>query len=1538
MSKKCSTFAAAKVNNEYSMKKHILGLDLGTNSIGWAVVTEEDNQKRISCAGSRIIPMDAKLMGDFESGNSISQTKDRTQARGIRRLYERHALRRERLNRVLTILSFLPDHYTKEQNRYGQLNKGAEPKLAWDIVDGKYSFLFKSSFLEMVKEFRNVHPELLVNGRNIAYDWTIYYLRKKALTQPISKQELAWILQQFNQKRGYNQARGEEEEQKENKRQEFITQKVISVRDTGEKSKGKPIYEVCLENGWSFTKESKYPLDWEGKTKNFIVSTTINSDGTDAIDKDGKVRRTFRAPADDDWGLLKLKTQHDIDASHKTIGEFIYDALLQNPDQKIIGQLVRVVDRKYYKDELKRILDTQKQFIHELQNGDLYDECIHALYPQNDAYRNSIAGKDFTYLLLNDIILYQRPLKSKKSLINECPYEYHVYKDKEGKWQRQYLKCISKSHPIYEEFRLWQFVENLHIYREAANGIGKEDCTTEYIANKAELISWLLTQKEVSEKSLLTQLVGKNKIKGLSWNFVSENDKKYPAAPVSSTIIGTIIEAGGDINTLTDPFEIRKNKHHRKLSGKEQDEKAKKNNRIINNLEQIWHMLYSISDKSQLLAALKHYAETNHLSDVFVEKLGKMKPFSDYGAYSEKATRKLLNLMRSGECWSEDAIDAQTKSRIEHIRTGEVDDSVSERVREKLDTMHEVKDFQGLPLWLAEYVVYDVRKNDTKWEKPEDIDKYLQSFRLHSLNNPIVEQVVMESLRTVRDIWKQEGHIDEIHIELGRDLKQNAEQRKKTMLRQQENEKANLRAKLFLQEFMNPEMDVEGVHAYSPSQQELFRIYEDGVLSANKPDDDTQRIINELSALKQPSLQDIKKYRLWLDQKYVSPYTGEIIPLAKLFTPAYQIEHVIPQSRFFDDSMSNKVICEAEVNARKDRMLAHEFIAKCGGEKITLSGGKVVQILSLQAYEDTIKKNFAGDPRKQEKLMLDEIPEKFVARQMNDSRYISRLMMQLLSNIVREKISNTEYEPEAVSKNLIVCNGTTTTRLKKDWGINDVWNKIILPRFERLNQIQNTTVFTAKTANGHIIPNVPLELKQGFEKKRIDHRHHAMDAIVIAFTTRNHVALLSNESALDKDEKARYDLQTLLRKREVWRSGDGKEHYKFTDFIAPYDGFQKDVQETLENIVVSFKQNLRVINKSNNRSIRFVDGKKQMVRQKKGENWSIRKSLHKATVFGEVNLRKKKYANLTYALQHVDDIVEKDLRAKLRELLQEGKNEKQIKQYFASEPDVWADVNLKRIEVYYYTKDTNDHYYAVRTALDESFTEDYIRNKVTSEAIQKILLAHLERCNNDPKLAFSPDGIEKMNADIQTLNNGVPHKSIYKVRTYEKAEKFAVGQIGAKSKKFVEADKGTNLFFAVYSTKMEDGSEKRSFVTIPFKAAVDCQKQGKKEWRTCLDKWVHDKSLVTEDAKLSFILSPGDLVYVPKSDSTLKMDRSRIYKFVSSSEVDAYFIPVAVASPIINKVEYSQLNKVSRISAEEPLIKEICIPIKVDRLGNIIAQ
>ena len=207
--------------------KKILGLDLGTNSIGWAVVNAETTDSGlqptgIANAGSRIIPMDAKELSDFEGGKqSITPTHERTQARGTRRLYERRALRRERLNRVLNIMGFLPEHYAKHLNRYGQLIKGHEPKLAWcPDGDGKVEFLFRTSFNEMLEEFYAIHPECRNAEKKIPYDWTVYYLRKKALSQAITKEELAWLLMTFNQKRGYEKVRGQDEDTQDDKQQE----------------------------------------------------------------------------------------------------------------------------------------------------------------------------------------------------------------------------------------------------------------------------------------------------------------------------------------------------------------------------------------------------------------------------------------------------------------------------------------------------------------------------------------------------------------------------------------------------------------------------------------------------------------------------------------------------------------------------------------------------------------------------------------------------------------------------------------------------------------------------------------------------------------------------------------------------------------------------------------------------------------------------------------------------------------------------------------------------------------------------------------------------------------------------------------------------------------------------------------------------------------------------------------------------------------------------------------------------------------------
>ena len=254
--------------------KIILGLDLGTNSIGWAIVNADDSYKPMSLngTGSRIIPTDAGTLGNFNKGESVSFTKERRDAHSVRTLRERSILRRSRLNRVLRELGFLPDHYEKCLDRYGNYLNGCEPKIAWvKGVDGKYNFLFQSSFEEMLSEFRERNADLAM--KKVPYDWTIYYLRKKALTQKIDKAELAWLLLNFNQKRGYYQLREEEEEKKNDSIEEFHELKVVKVEETEEKKGKDTIYKIYFENGWEFSRPSRVYPDWDGKVKQLIVTT-----------------------------------------------------------------------------------------------------------------------------------------------------------------------------------------------------------------------------------------------------------------------------------------------------------------------------------------------------------------------------------------------------------------------------------------------------------------------------------------------------------------------------------------------------------------------------------------------------------------------------------------------------------------------------------------------------------------------------------------------------------------------------------------------------------------------------------------------------------------------------------------------------------------------------------------------------------------------------------------------------------------------------------------------------------------------------------------------------------------------------------------------------------------------------------------------------------------------------------------------------------------------------------------------------------------
>ncbi len=1466
--------------------KKILGLDLGTNSIGWALVKQdfENKQGEILGMGSRIIPMTQDVLDNFGAGKpSKTQTSERTGYRGTRRLRERHLLRRERLHRVLNIMNFLPEHYANQidfEKRFGQFKSELEPKLVYNNRE----FIFKKSFEEMLDNFKKHQPQLLTGEKGkdklVPYDWTIYYLRKKALTQKIDKQELAWILLNFNQKRGYYQLRGEEEEETPNKLVEFYSLKITDViPDEKPNNKGETWYSLILENGWIYRRSSKTSLgDWKNKTRDFIVTTDLNDDGSIKTDKEGNEKRSFRAPSENDWGLVKKKTEQEIDQSHKTIGTYIYDSLLQNPKQKIKGKLVRTIERKFYKEELKTILQKQIELQPELFNEDLYNDCIRELYRNNQSHQLTLSKKDFLHLFLEDIIFYQRPLRSQKSSIGNCCLEYRKYKI-DGIEKKEYLKAIPKSNPYYQEFRVWQWLYNLKIYKKEDD----TDITSEFIKTQEDLenlFDFLMSQKEVDHKDILKyffkNLKGKAQNEEISkyrWNYVYDSDKdeskKFP-----------MNETGYEINRrLNKISNIPSNFLTREIE------------------QQLWHLIYSVTDKKEYEKAIKSFAEKHHLDiSSFVENFKKFPPFkSEYGTFSEKAIKKLLPLLRIGKYWNWNIIDEKTKSRIEKLLTGEFDEQIKIIVREKAEKnkLEKETDFQGLPLWLAQYVVYDRHSEADiagKWNSVNDLEKYLNDFKQHSLRNPIVEQIVTETLRVVKDIWQQYGNgekdfFDEIHIELAREMKNTADERKRLTNIVTENENTNLRIKALLIEMMN-DSEVENVRPYSPIQQEILKIYEDGVLNSNV---EVEEEILKISKKAEPTKSELQRYKLWLEQKYRSPYTGQTIPLNKLFTHEYEIEHIIPQSRFFDDSFSNKVICESAVNKLKDNQLGLEFIKNHYGQKVSVELGKEVQIFTEDQYRDFIKENYSKNRNKRNKLLLEEIPEKMIERQLNDTRYISKFISNVLSNIVR----NEKDDDGVNSKNVIPLNGKITSELKQDWGLNDVWNNLILPRFERMNQITNSNLYTTyNEKHQKYLPTVPFEYSKGFQKKRIDHRHHALDALIIACATRDHVNLLNNQSA--KSEIKRYDLQHKLRHTEKWKDKDGKERDKFTEFKKPWNTFTEDTRNSLETIVISFKQNFRVINKATNKYEKWVEKneekKKELVEQK-GLNWAIRKPIHKETVSGKVDLPRIKVPKgkiLTATRKSID-----------------------------------TSFNLKTIE------------------------------SITDTGIQKILQNYLLSKNGNSELAFSPEGIEDMNKNIEKYNDGKPHQPIYKVRIFEMGSKFPLGQTGNKKDKYVETAKGTNLFFAVYERKE---TKTRMYDTIPLNEVIEHQKlqvlqnvPNISRTEIPIKKTLEYKGKEVEVSFL-FSLSPNDLVYIPNGDENTpsidfknlnKEQTERIYKMVSSTGSECHFTQSSISSLIKNYDAKSKIGEFGSLNKQETTldnlirIKERCIKLKVDRLGNI---
>lgn len=571
-----------------------------------------------------------------------------------------------------------------------------------------------------------------------------------------------------------------------------------------------------------------------------------------------------------------------------------------------------------------------------------------------------------------------------------------------------------------------------------------------------------------------------------------------------------------------------------------------------------------------------------------------------------------------------------------------------------------------------------------------------------------------------------------------------------------------------------------------------------------------------------------------------------------------------------------------------------------------------------------MKSDYGNNPRKLRNLLSEDVPGGFISQQLNNTRSIAAKTMMILSRAVRE-----ENEKTPLSSHVIPTSGAITDMLRREWGVNDEWNKLIAPRFMRLNAMTNSEKYGTEV-NGHFLPSVPADISKDFSKKRIDHRHHAMDAIVIACTTRKHINYINRKSAQDTAE------DTKIRKELMEKKG------KESVFRKPWENFTQDVHDALSDIHVSFKKNNRSMRHVRNIYTRYVnvDGvmKKEKVRQTKGLMLAPRMSLHNSTYYGLARVRSKKEETISKAISHIENIVDKDIR---RELLKVKKQygrlytEERMQSYLKGQKYKICGKDVSKVEVF----NGYEEFCVSRKSPGEMNFSDKKKDedknkkklsKIKDEELRKIISSHYYKYNSAD--AFLPQGLRDMNEHIADLNGGKRHKPIKKIRYGEMlGEKVPLGKKGCKDAQYIESASGTNQF-AVY----ENADGKRIFYTVPYREAVKRREAGENTIAP----------LEKDGAKLMFILSPGDTVSVEM------YGEKKYYRFVSSSNKQAYFVPAsfAVAVPVEKGGEYESDNKIQSdkyyIDSNEeyhedkkaPNIKDICHKVDIDRLGNIIRE
>ncbi|MCD7901994.1 MAG: type II CRISPR RNA-guided endonuclease Cas9 [Bacteroides sp.] len=610
------------------------------------------------------------------------------------------------------------------------------------------------------------------------------------------------------------------------------------------------------------------------------------------------------------------------------------------------------------------------------------------------------------------------------------------------------------------------------------------------------------------------------------------------------------------------------------------------------------------------------------------------------------------------------------------------------------------------------YAGYNHSNSQTKEERfNQKLEDKLRPVEKKSLRQPIVEKILNQMVNVVNAIIDKYGKPDEIRVELARELKQSKEERNNTDKAMSKRQRENEEIIKSLQEY--------GLRA-TRNNILKWRLYEEM--------DNHEKKLNAICI-----------------------YCGQPISLTEAIRGnEVDIEHIIPKSKLFDDSQSNKTLAHRKCNSTKDNMTAYDFMASKSPQQ-------------LEAYLERINSLYTNkiiSKTKRDKLLMteSEIPDDFIDRQLRESQYIAKKAREILQTICHE----------------VWCtSGNVTAELRHLWGWDDVTMNLQFRKYKELGLTEMVEWESEHGKNKHT-----KEVISGWSK-RDDHRHHAIDALVIACTKQGYIQKFNNLSSSTTREEMERAIMDCSQKFREKRSL--LERY----IIAQCPFNVVEVEQAAANILISFKAGKKVATKGNRKT-----GKRGNRKVVQTNIIVPRGSLSEESVYGRIKTIEKEKP-LKYLFENPYLIFNSFIKQLITERLLQCNND--VKKATASIKKEPIYLNKEKTEVLEYASCFKEEY-VIKYRVDTNFNKT---SKVIDGRIRKILENRLNKFGGKHKEAFKD--IQSGDKTIKWYEDeGLKHP-IHSVRCYTGLSAIVPVRKDHQGKEIGFVKPGNNHHVAIYT-------------------------------------------------------------------------------------------------------------------------------------------